>query len=95
LALLLAVLGVTLIIAAFALGALADSQKMMLLGGFVMVFAGLSWLAASRRILEAVYVDHWMAKLSGASPAFLQKLPAREMRVRPPDESSAAFDEIR
>lgn len=95
LALLLAVLGVALIIAGFALGTLPDSQKMMLLGGFVMVFAGLSWLAASRRILEAVYVDHWMAKLSGASPAFLQKLPAREMRVRPPDESSAAFDEIR
>jgi hypothetical protein len=90
-----AMLGAAVIVAGFGLDALADYKQMMLVGGIVMIIAGLGWVAMSRRILEAVYVDHWTAKLSGASPAFLQKLPAREMRVRPPDESSAAFDEIR
>jgi hypothetical protein len=89
-----AMLGVAVIVAGFGLEVM-DYKQTMLVGGIVTIIAGLSWVAMSRRILEAVYVDRWTAKLSGASPAFLQKLPAREMRVRPPDESSAAFDEIR
>jgi hypothetical protein len=90
-----ALLGVATIVAGSSLQALADFKQGTLVGGILVIMFGLGWLATSRRILTAVYVDYWMAKLKGASPIFLQRLPARELRVRPPDASSSAFDEIR
>jgi hypothetical protein len=63
-------------------------------GGIVATLVGLMCTKASKPVLEAVYVDRWKAKFTGANPQFLLRLPAREQRVRPPDASSAAFDQI-
>jgi hypothetical protein len=95
LSMLCALIGAAVIAAGFGLSALADYRQVMLVGGIVIIMIGLIWFGESRKILTAEYVDHWMAKLTGASPVFLQQLPPRQERVRPPDAASAPFDEIR
>lgn len=70
-----------------------ESSATLPIGGIVFA-TGCFWLAARRGILEPVYVDRWKTKLKGASPKFLERLPERQKRVRPPDTNSGVFDRI-